>query len=642
MKTKKCKKFNPKKTYKLDKKVLHQQIDKLKYLIDRSLVKKISKEFNSRTKHEYKTITVPLNKYKYFYEIKKKEIYGTHYIIDCNNKSHKMLNLNEMSKGYKFFNLGNFSLNYIENSICYTIDTVGDRNYSLYYRELLGNKPIKVLSNVAPDCIWHPYSYDIYYITYDNDLRPNKVYKYNISTNKHTLIYHEKDTSYQLTLSSTSNGEYNYIIANSRKNVDIIIITSCGINDPFKRKHHHFYSIGRRNNLWYVLEKNDGKSKIQTSRDLKKFDTLIDFKDKHNVRYFLLKQNYMLFSTRDKGELFLYIYDFRNEKTTRISFMDYRCHYFLPYMHNYNFKSDVLYAKVGSFTVPNSLVKIDLINKQYKILNKTTFKSYNEKNYHEKLVYVNKDLAITILYKKVLKKESKCLLYGYGSYGVVLESEYSKHIPSLLDRGFIYCFAHVRGSKFNGYSWYKDGKILNKKNTFIDFISCAKYLLDNKYTVTSKLAIWGRSAGGLLIGSVINTEPELFHLAILGVPFLDVSETMHNPCQPLTTEEYHEWGNPKNKKIDAYQRSYSPIDNINLSNNYPNIYIYSNVEDTLVPYKSVLNYYHKIKQAKVFKSGQKQLLLNIDNKYGHNQSSNRYEAMHEMAKIFALIIHFIP
>ena len=168
MKTKKCKKFNPKKTYKLDKKVLHQQIDKLKYLIDRSLVKKISKEFNSRTKHEYKTITVPLNKYKYFYEIKKKEIYGTHYIIDCNNKSHKMLNLNEMSKGYKFFNLGNFSLNYIENSICYTIDTVGDRNYSLYYRELLGNKPIKVLSNVAPDCIWDPYSYDIYYITYDN------------------------------------------------------------------------------------------------------------------------------------------------------------------------------------------------------------------------------------------------------------------------------------------------------------------------------------------------------------------------------------------------------------------------------------------------------------------------------------------
>ena len=123
------------------------------------------------------------------------------------------------------------------------------------------------------------------------------------------------------------------------------------------------------------------------------------------------------------------------------------------------------------------------------------------------------------------------------------------------------------------------------------------------------------------------------------MPFLDVSETMHNPCQPLTTEEYHEWGNPKNKKIDAYQRSYSPIDNINLSNNYPNIYIYSNVEDTLVPYKSVLNYYHKIKQAKVFKSGQKQLLLNIDNKYGHNQSSNKD---YKMAKIFALIIHFIP
>ena len=153
--------------------------------------------------------------------------------------------------------------------------------------------------------------------------------------------------------------------------------------------------------------------------------------------------------------------------------------------------------------------------------------------------------------------------------------------------------------------------------------------------------IWGRSAGGLLIGSVINMAPELFNLAVLGVPFLDVSDTMHNPCQPLTTEEYDEWGDPTSKIIDKYQRSYSPIDNINLSANFPNTYIYSNVEDSLVPYKGVLNYYDKLKNAEVFKSNQKKLMLNIDNKYGHTQSSDRYESMKDMAKIYCIILHFI-
>ena len=270
------------------------------------------------------------------------------------------------------------------------------------------------------------------------------------------------------------------------------------------------------------------------------------------------------------------------------------------------------------------------------------FPGYEPEKYAEKIVMVNDKLAMTMLYKKTcpLKKE-KCVLYGYGSYGITIESEFSKYIPSLLDRGFIYCFAHIRGSKYNGYSWYKDGKLLNKKNTFYDFIDCAKYLIQRGYTIPSRLAIWGRSAGGLLIGSTINYEPSLFQLAILGVPFVDVIDTMTNDCQPLTTEEYEEWGNPSNNRIENYMRSYSPIDNINLSSDYPNIYIYSNVEDSLVPYKSVLNYFEKIKEADVFKSGKKQIVLDIDDKYGHGQATERYESMQEMAKMYAIILNFI-
>tara|TARA_B100001093_G_scaffold91781_1_gene83902 strand:- start:5441 stop:7369 length:1929 start_codon:yes stop_codon:yes gene_type:complete len=641
MKTKKCKRFNTKKTYKIDRKKLDKERKNLKYFYGTSLIKTLYEEFYSRTKHQHKSIPTEFKKFKYFFEIKKNKKYGAHYLVDCNDKKHTLLDIDDLAKGKDFFDIGSFSINLNQTCICYTAESVGNRNFTLYYRNIFEKKPIKIISDVYFSCIWsadHPNI--LYYIKPDKDLRPYKVFEYDIDTKKHKMIYHEKDSKYQLGLDKTSNHDKFYISSGSRMNSDVIIVSDCGILQPFKRKKHFFYSLDYRNDTWYVLERNNDKCSIKTSRDLIKFKNLSEL-NKYNIIGFMLKQNHLIFSTREKGYLYLYIYNLCNKKIKRIQFTKHRCNFEIPFMYNYNFNNDFLYVKYNSYTSPRTLVKLDLNTYEGKVIEKDSFRGYKENNYHEKIVYVNKDLAISILYKNEIKKPSKCLLYGYGSYGTVLESDFSKYIPSLLDRGFIYCFAHVRGSEFNGYSWYKDGKLLNKKNTFHDFIDCAKYLIDKKYTESSKLAIWGRSAGGLLIGSVINMKPELFHLAILGVPFLDVVDTMHNPCQPLTTEEYEEWGNPKNKKIDAYQRSYSPIDNINLSNNYPNTYIYSNVEDSLVPYKGVLNYYDKLKQAKVFKNNEKELLLNIVNKYGHNQSSDRYEEMKERAKLFSVLLHFI-
>ena len=645
MKTKKCKPLNLKKTFKKDKKVINTENEKLKNLLDKKLIGKISKEFKSRTKEHIKTRPVQLDSYKYYYELKKGKRYITHYVIDCNNKHHKMLDLESMCGRSKFFSLGGFSISNNEKRVCYSVDRVGNREYSLFYKDLTAseNKQVKIVDKVAPDCVWSSDSEKIYYIRYDKaDMRPCKVYVYDLNTKKHEMIYEEKDHKYQLTLSGTSDNKFIYISCISRKNVDVVLITPCGLKQPFKRKPDHFYSLHHRQDVWYVLEKINGESKILTSRDLNKFETFLDFKANKTIRYIFMKQKYLLIATREEGMLYLYLYNFCNQTFKRMTFLKYRHHFFLPYMYNFNFDSDELYVKYSSFTKPNSLIKINMAELSNELIYERRYKGYNEKNYNEKIVYVNKDLAITMVYKnKLLKNNSKCVLYGYGSYGVVLESSFEKELPSLLDRGFIYCFAHIRGSKFNGYSWYKDGKMLNKKNTFIDFIACAKYLISNNYTSPSRLVIWGRSAGGLLIGSVINMAPELFNLAILGVPFVDVVDTMNNECQPLTTEEYEEWGNPKNKRTDAYQRSYSPLDNINLSRNYPNVYIYSNVEDSLVPYKSVMNYYDRLKTAKVFESGQKRLLLDIDSKYGHGQASDRYEAMDEMAKIYAIILHFI-
>lgn len=644
MKTKKkCGVLNLKKTIKRDRKIIKMENKKLKYFLGDDLLKNLFKEFKSRTKESYKTFPVLVHGLKYYFKIEKGQGYGVHYVIDCNNKHRKILNLEEMSKGHKFFNLIGPDISNDGKNVCYMIDYKGDRKFSLYWKPVFAKNHTLLLDNISPGCLWCPYSFSIYYVEHDKvDMRPHKIYKIEVATGKRHLIYYEKDRRYQIGVSSTSDHKHVIIWTSCRTNTDFTIITSCGLKQPFKRRPHHFYSIDKRGEHWYVLEKINGQSKIKTSRDLQDFTTLFEFNKEIQVRFFDLKNDYLLIHTRESGNLFLYVYYFCDQKVLKIQFMKHRHHFFLPYSYNLNFNSHDLYVKYSSYTIPRTLMKINLKTKENKVLSYRKFPGYEPEKYAEKIVMVNDKLAMTMLYKKTnpLKKE-KCVLYGYGSYGITIESEFSKYIPSLLERGFIYCFAHIRGSKYHGYSWYKDGKLLNKKNTFYDFIDCAKYLIQRGYTIPSRLAIWGRSAGGLLIGSTINYEPSLFQLAILGVPFVDVIDTMTNDCQPLTTEEYEEWGNPSNAQLEKYMRSYSPIDNINLSSDYPNIYIYSNVEDSLVPYKSVLNYFEKIKEADVFKSGKKQIVLDIDDKYGHGQATERYESMQEMAKMYAVILNFI-
>ena len=219
-----------------------------------------------------------------------------------------------------------------------------------------------------------------------------------------------------------------------------------------------------------------------------------------------------------------------------------------------------------------------------------------------------------------------------------MEPYFSKYIPSLLDRGYYYCIAHIRGGSENGLKWYHDGKLLNKKNTFKDYIECADYLTMNGYTDSSKLVGMGESAGGLLMGAVINMRPELFNLVVMGVPFVNVMSEMCNDKKALTTEEYLEWGNPNIKKYFDYMKSYCPYSNINLKNNYPNIYLYININDSLVDYKVPYNYYLKIREADVFKNKLRKIFLNIKLKYGHKGSSNHFERNDEIGDIYSIIL----
>jgi oligopeptidase B len=231
-------------------------------------------------------------------------------------------------------------------------------------------------------------------------------------------------------------------------------------------------------------------------------------------------------------------------------------------------------------------------------------------------------------------------MHVYGAYGANYSSEFDLFNQILLDKGFIVCYTHVRGSSYYGRRWYNDGKMNKKMNTFLDTIDCAEYLINNKITSSEQLTLWGRSAGGLTVGAVLNMRPDLFNFAILGVPFVDVINEMMNKNTPLTTEEYQEWGNPNNKKVHDYIMKYSPYQNIKPETKYPKIYIYSNINDNLVGYWVPLKYYLKMQECDVFKQNPENINLNIKKQYGHNQASNRFEQIGEMAEIYALILHY--
>ena len=389
------------------------------------------------------------------------------------------------------------------------------------------------------------------------------------------------------------------------------------------------------------IKKNKSKTEVLTTFDFIKFDIILP--NKKNIIYekILLKGGFFICVERklEQQEKNLIIYNLHNLSINRISLFKSKYTIYIPYLSNIDIHNPNLVLKYTTFINPTKLISINLSTLKIETIHDFKNHCFNTNLYQEKIIKINNNVFITILSKKNNNLNNKCcVLNGYGAYGYTIEPYFDPAIISLLDRDFIYCFAHVRGSSIQGYSSWLDGKILNKKNTFNDFIKASEWLINKNYTSPDKLTILGRSAGGLLIGSVINIKPELFNLAILGVPFVNVIETMCDNCLPLTTEEYEEWGNPKNKKIFEYMKSYDPIININYNNNYPNIYIYSNINDTLVPYYHVLKYYNKIKNSNVFKTEKKLALLDIKLKYGHTQSTKKITSYEESAKIYSLII----
>lgn len=621
--------------------------------------KKLLNEFKLRMTEKVDTTSDTYYKYKYKYNINTGEKYGRYKIVLPCGKEVVILDKEKLSKPYKYWGFSSFELSSDEKFLIFAVDYAGDQIVKLYYKnyfednihEIKNPSGYKIASyhSYGGDAAISTNSQNIIYLTVDKSNRSNRVWVVNMSDlKKHYCIHIENRETYSLQLCKTTDNEYNLISSISKSTNNIYIIKNDNsIQYVLKEREGLKFDLDHFNNIWYFLLIDDTKTEIVYSETLYgKKQVLVPYDKSRYIYKMIIKANYMLVLYKVNGNKNLVKISLCDHSVEQLVMPDVYYTLTFPYFANLNVNSQMITIKYNSMLNPPITIKYDLVTGKNNATI-TTIPHYNKNNYAEENVIVNKAGArIIMLYNKnkirLMDGPHKCILYVYGAYGVTHPALYNKSLQSLLDRGFIFCYAFIRGGGYYGKRWYNDGKLLNKMNTFYDCIDCAKYLINKNYTASDRLTLWGRSAGGLTVGAVINMAPELFNFAILGVPFVDVITEMMDKNTPLTTEEYEEWGNPNKKQIYNYMSKYCPYKNIDLSLQYPNIYIYSNYKDSLVGYWVPMKYYLKIKEASIFKNGERDVLMKLNMKYGHSQSSNRYEKLKEDAEIYSLIIHYNP
>ncbi len=561
-----------------------------------------------------------------------------------------LLNQNLLAAGRDYFRIGVYEISPNHQLLAYSVDTTGSETFTLYVKDL---KTGDLLSDVIPNTYysveWASDNQTVFYNVLDDAKRPYKLYRHRLGTDskEDALVYHEEDESFFLSISKTTSKEYLTINLGSITTSEIHFLKADSPTGDFKvvhpRKHELEYYIEHHGDRFYVLTNDRAKNfrlmqvavrdpskknwvEIIPHRDSVKIDALDVFKE-HLVVY-----------EREYGLKKIRITNLVTNETHYVEFPE-PVYTFLP-AGNKDFNVTSLRFSYMSLVTPRSVFDYDMnartreLKKQYEVLG-----GYDPALYQSERIFATASdgtkIPISMVYKKGVVKggQNPLYLYGYGSYGASIDPSFSSNRLSLLDRGFVYAIAHVRGGGEMGRSWYEAGKLLNKKNTFTDFTSCAEHLIDEGYTSTDRLIISGGSAGGLLMGAVANMRPDLFKAVIAKVPFVDIINTMLDPSIPLTVVEYEEWGNPNEKKYYDYIKSYSPYDNVE-AKDYPNMLITAGLNDPRVQYWEPAKWTAKLRSLR---TGNNVLLLKTNMDAGHSGPSGRYENLKEIAFEYAFI-----
>lgn len=616
---------------------------------------KLYNEIVGRIKKDDQSVPVNDNGYSYYTRFEE----GDDYALYCRKKLEEgaqeeiMLNGPEMAKGHAYYGFGGRSVSPNNKMLAFAIDTVSRRQYTIYFKnletgELLEDK----LSNTGGSATWANDGKTVFYTTKDpQTLRQNKIVKHVIGTDQSedVVVYEEKDDTFRCGVGKTKSDAYLVIGSFQTLSTEFRVLDANTPDGEWK------VIQPREKNLEYTLDHFEDHFYIRTNKDAKNFKlvkTPVNKTEKehwvdvipHRENVFFqgmdLFQNYLVAEERKEGLRTIRVMKWDGTDDHYIQFNDPA--YFAATTSNLDFDTDVLRFMYSSLTTPMSTFEYNMTDKSQELLKQTEVvdDAFKVENYTlERLFATATDgtkVPVSLVYKKGVEKNGKnpLLLYAYGSYGNSMEPTFSSTRLSLLDRGFIYAIAHIRGGQEMGRDWYEDGKLLKKKNTFTDFIDVGQFLIDENFTNSNQLYAYGGSAGGLLMGAVLNMQPDMWNGVVAAVPFVDVVSTMLDETIPLTTFEFDEWGNPKNKEYYNYMKSYSPYDNVE-AKDYPNILITTGYWDSQVQYWEPAKWIAKLRELK---TDDNLLIMECNMETGHGGASGRFERYKTQALTYAFLL----
>ena len=613
----------------------------------------IYKELKNMIPIEEETLRVKDGNFYYYSRIRSDQQYSTYYRNDSTEEI--LLDANEEAKGKEFYNAAGLNISPDENLLLYGEDLNGRREYTLRIKDLKNNRLLSdEIVKVSPNAVWSNDSKYIVYAKKDEEtLIQNQIYLHELGTeqSEDKLIYKEGDNEFNIWLSESRTKKYIYIYIEKTNASEVWLMDKSNPLKPIelvlKRSENHLYSIEDGGDYFYALSNHNDAKNFKIMRfggsdfgDINKWEIIVDARNTHYIEDILTFNKHIVIQSRFDGIPIIEILDIDSKKLTQIKMKDEV--YDVGLAYNNNFDSSFFRYSYSSLNTSPQIYKYDLFKTSNTIVWKKQVKNFLDSSYEIKRIKTvardKTEVPVSIVYKKGTDtKNSPLLIYGYGSYGINMDSGFRSSIVPLLDRGFIFAISQIRGGADMGRFWYEEGRMMKKNNTFFDFIDSTKFLLENNIGHKDKVFAMGGSAGGLLMGAVINYEPELYKGIVSAVPFVDVLTTMSDESIPLTTFEYDEWGNPNNKEEYLYMKTYSPYDNIDKLN-YPAVLVTTSLFDSQVQYFEPAKYVPKLRENST--SGNP-VFLNINLVGGHGGKSGRLDSLNETALDYSFILNIL-
>lgn len=620
------------------------------------LQQQLFEEMKARIKEDDSSVPYKYNGYWYYTRFET----GKNYPLYCRKKEamsapeEVMFDNNVMAEGHSYFKQAGYSVSENNEIAVFGIDTVSRRQYVLQFKNLLTGEVYDTkIENTTGRAIWAGDNKTIFYTRKDaQTLRSSQIYKHVLGTSPDTdvLVFEEEDETFDVGVFKTKSRDYIFIGSSSTLTTEYRFTEAKGPDFEFKMLQERIrgleYSVSHFKEHFYLVTNKD------EATNFKLMKTPVGQTLKEHWVDVIAHREDTLLEDVEIFEDFLVVEE-RNEGLNKINIKrwDGTADYYLPFDSetytayigiNPDFDTQYLRYGFNSLDTPPSVIAFNMITKEKEILKEVEVLggTFDNNNYESKRLWATAGdgvkVPISIVYKKgiTLDGSHPLLQYAYGSYGITSDPSFSTSRLSLLDHGFVFAIAHIRGSEYLGRNWYEDGKLLKKRNTFTDFIACSKYLISEGYTNAGNLYAYGGSAGGLLMGAILNMAPELYNGVIAAVPFVDVVTTMLDDSIPLTTSEYDEWGNPNEKEYYEYMKSYSPYDQVKVQN-YPNILVTTGYHDSQVQYWEPAKWVARLRDKNIADT---KIYFETNMDAGHGGASGRFEALKETAKDYAFLI----